>query len=241
MKKFFTKQLIVAIFMIVGLGVLIKVTLIMGKNRMTIFHSVSIYRSIFKDTRGVYIGSEVTVHGVRTGNVIKTKVLPDGTVEISFTTLKKHAFAINQSSIVQLKTLGMLGDRYVNIFTPDLEAQPLKKGSLIPSKIAPNLMNLLSGGNKKNNIQDLIQSTQTLLESANSLMEDLSQTMEKTNNILTKIEKGEGTLGALIHNRSLYNRVLTLLGEKPRHNYIKELYKKSSKKEAPSSKNPKKK
>lgn len=236
MKKFFTKQLIVAVFMMVGLGVLIKVTLVMGKNRVTIFQSVAVYRSIFKDTRGVYAGSEVTVHGVRTGNVIKTTVLPDGKVEISFTTLKKHAFAINQSSIIQLKTLGMLGDRYVNIFTPDLSAPPLKKGSLIPSKVAPNLMSLLSGGNKKNDIQDLIQSTQTLLESANSLMEELSQTMKKANNILKKIEKGDGTLGALIHNRDLYNRVLTLLGEKPRHNYLKDLYKKSSKKDAPSKK-----
>ena len=239
MKKFLKKQLIVAVFMIVGLGVLIKVTLVMGKNRITVFQPVAIYRSIFKDTRGVYTGSEVTVHGVRTGNVIKTTVLPDGTVEISFSTLKKHAFAINESSIVQLKTLGMLGDRYVNIFTPDLSAPPLKKGSLIPSKVAPNIMSLLSGSNKKTDLQDLIQSTQTLLESANSLIEELSQTTKKANTILKKIEKGEGTLGALIHNRELYNRVLTLLGEKPRYNYLKDLYKKSSKKDTSSSKNSK--
>ena len=230
MKSFFAKQLVVAVFVITGLVVLVSVTLVMGKNRMTIFQSVIIYRSIFKNTRGIYTGSEVTIHGVRTGNVIKTKVLPDGTVEISFTTLKKHAFVINQSSVVQLKTLGMLGDRYVNIFTSDLAAPPLEKGTLIPSQSTPGLMNLLSGGNKKNDLQDLMQSTHTLMESATTLMEDLSQTVEKADKILKKIEQGEGTLGALVNNRDLYNRVLILLGEKPRHNYIKGLYKKSSKK-----------
>ena len=230
MKSFFAKQLVVAVFVITGLVVLVSVTLVMGKNRMTIFQSVAIYRSIFKNTRGIYTGSEVTIHGVRTGNVIKTKVLPDGTVEVSFTTLKKHAFVINQSSVVQLKTLGMLGDRYVNIFTSDLAAPPLEKGALIPSQSTPGLMNLLSGGNKKNDLQDLMQSTHTLMESATTLMEDLSQTVEKADKILKKIEQGEGTLGALVNNRDLYNRVLILLGEKPRHKYIKDLYKKSSKK-----------
>lgn len=235
MKSFFAKQLVVAVFVITGLVVLVSVTLVMGKNRMTVFQSVTVYRSIFKNTRGIYTGSEVTIHGVRTGNVIKAKVLPDGTVEISFTTLKKHAFVINQSSVVHLKTLGVLGDRYVNIFTPDLSAPPLEKGALIPSQSTLGLMNLLSGNNKKDDLQDLMQSTQTLMESATTLMEDLSQTVEKANKILKKIEQGEGSLGALINNRDLYNRVLILLGEKPRHNYIKDLYKKSAKKKKKSS------
>lgn len=237
MKSFFTKQLVVAVFVIAGLAVLISVTLVMGKNRMTVFQSSIIYRSIFTNTRGIYTGSEVTIHGVRTGNVIKTKVLPDGKVEVSFTTLKKHAFVINQSSVVQLKTLGMLGDRYVNIFTSDLAAPPLEKRALIPSQSTSGLMNLLSSGsNKKDDLQDLMQSTHTLMESATTLMEDLSQTVEKANKILKKIEQGEGTLGALVNNRDLYNRVLILLGEKPRHNYIKDLYKKSSQKNKDSAK-----
>ena len=235
MKNFFAKQLVVAVFVITGLVVLVSVTLIMGKNRMTVFQSVTIYRSIFKNTRGIYTGSEVTIHGVRTGNVIKTKVLPDGTVEVSFTTLKNHGFAINQSSVVQLKTLGVLGDRYVNVFTSDLEAPPLEKGDLIPSQSTSGLMNLISGNNKKDDLQDLMQSTQTLMESATTLMEDLSQTVEKANKILKKIDRGDGSLGALINNRDLYNRVLILLGEKPRHNYIKDLYKKSAKKKKSSS------
>ena len=236
MKSFFAKQLVVAVFVITGLVVLVSVTLVMGKNRMTVFQSVTIYRSIFKSTRGIYTGSEVTIHGVRTGNVIKTKVLPDGKVEVSFTTLKNHAFAINQSSVVQLKTLGILGDRYVNIFTSDLAAPPLEKGTLIPSRSTSGLINnLLSDSNKKNDLQDLMQSTHTLMESATTLMRDLSQTVEKANKILKKIEQGEGSLGALINNRDLYNRVLILLGEKPRHNFLKKLHRKSSEKNKASS------
>ena len=223
MKNFFIKQMVVAAFVIIGVAVLVSVTLIMGKNRMTGFQPVIVYRSIFKNTRGIYTGSEVTIHGVRTGNVINTKILQDGKVEISFTTLKNHAFIINQSSMIQLKTLGVLGDRYVDISTSDLAAPPLEKGALIPSQSSSEIINLFSDGKKAGDLKDLIQSTKIFLE-------EFSQTVARFNRILKKVEQGEGSLGALINNRDLYNRILNLLGEKPRHKYIKDLYQKSAEK-----------
>lgn len=231
MKNFFVKQMVVLAFVIIGLAVLVSVTLIMGKNRMTGFQPVIVYRSIFKSTRGIYAGSEVTIHGVRTGNVINTKILQDGNVEVSFTTLKEHAFIINQSSVIQLKTLGVLGDRYMDISTPDLEAPPLEKGALIPSQSSSEIINLFSDDKKSNDLTDLIQSTKTFLE-------EFSQTIARVNRILKKIEEGQGSLGAVINNRDLYNRILNLLGEKPRHKYIKELYQKSSEKNEPSQQQP---
>ena len=232
MKNFFVKQIVVVIFIITGLAVLMGVTLVMGKNRMTVFQSVIVYKSIFKNTRGIYTGSEVTVHGVRTGNVIETTLLKDGSVEVSFTTLKKHAFAVNKSSTTRLKTLGMLGDRYVDISTPDLKAGSLKEGAFIPSRpSAVDIVDLLSGtggGGKSESLKELKLSATNLMDFSKSVLKDLSETADRVNGILKKIEKGEGTLGALINNRDLYNRILTLLGEKPRHKYMKELYKKPS-------------
>ena len=56
---------------------------------------------------------------------------------------------INQSSYSRLKTLGAVGDRYVNITTPDPLALSLEDKSIIPSRPAMDIMSLFSGESKK--------------------------------------------------------------------------------------------
>lgn len=53
--------------------------------------------------------------------------------------------------------------------------------------------------------------------------EDLKQTIEGLRNIILKIEKGEGTLGALIQDRALYDRLKQLLGGSSRDTMMKTL------------------
>lgn len=53
--------------------------------------------------------------------------------------------------------------------------------------------------------------------------EGLTDTIKKINAIVAKIESGEGTLGALINDRSLHDRILSFVGESPRDQYLKPL------------------
>lgn len=48
-------------------------------------------------------------------------------------------------------------------------------------------------------------------------------------NILRKIDRGEGTLGALINDPSLHDRLMGMLGENPRNRYMKSLLRQSIK------------
>ena len=227
MKNFFIKQTLVALFVIAGIALAISLTLTIGKNKGTFFQNVNTYKSIFSDARGIYVGSEVTIHGVRTGNVMKTQILANGKVEIHFSSLKKYDFMVNTSSITQLKTLGALGDRYVNILTTDFAAPSLEDQSIIPSEPSLDMMSFFTGNKKSPN---LLNSAQEILQSTQLFLKEATKTLNKTNKILNKIENGQGTLGALINDRVLYNRVLTLFGEKPRYNFIKELSNKTNKK-----------
>ena len=72
MKNFLIKQFAVISFVVVGFAALISLTLIIGKNKGTFFQRTFTYKSVFADARGIYEGSEVTIHGVRTGNVKKS-------------------------------------------------------------------------------------------------------------------------------------------------------------------------
>ena len=242
MNRFSVKQIIVYFIVFIGLALFVALTFITGQNKGTLFKPINTYKSIFKEARGIHVGTEVTIHGVRTGNVTNLKILKNGTVEITFISSKKHSFMINESSVAQLKVQGALGDRYIAIFTKDLTATPLPSRSPIPTKPSVDLLTLLSGSsNNKKSVQTILDELAYFVESINQkkvveninniLSEknsrDLSEILRTLKVIMRKINKGEGTLGALVNDPSLYRRLLILLGKKPT-NYMKDLSKDSS-------------
>ena len=235
MSRFSVKQIIVYLIVFLGLIVFMALTFITGQNKGTLFKPINTYKSIFKEARGIQVGTEVTIHGVRTGNVTSLRILKDGTVAIGFISLKNHAFMINESSIAQLKVQGALGDRYIAIFTKDLTATPLPSRSAIPTKPSVDLLTLLSGSsNNKKSVQTILDELAYFIESlnqkkvANNLSNILSEKNSKNlSEILRKINKGQGTLGSLVNDPSLYRRLLILLGKKPT-NYMKDLSKNSA-------------
>ena len=267
MKNFFWNQAAVWLIVAAGLAIFAILTVIIGQSRGSLFKPTVKYRAVFKEARGIYAGSEITIHGKRTGNVVRTKLLPSGDVEAVFTAQKSHAFIINKTSRARLRVQGALGDRYIDITTEDLSAEPLPEGALLPSAPAWDIVSLLTGGSdgKRQNIKGLLERLGLFIEgfgkkgipgivsaenkkdlteilktakrilkkidsgkgSLGALVNDRS-VYEKAESVLGKIDSGEGSLGAIINSRSVYSRLLAILGEKPRHNYLKDLSKKSA-------------
>ena len=241
MKNFFLKQFIVWLLIVIGLIVFSVFVYIIGSNQKKLFSPIVFYKTILKDSSGIYVGTKVTIHGKNTGNVSKTILLPDGQVELHFTVQKKHAFILTESSFTEIKTAGALGDRYINVNTPDLSAKQVKRGALITYKESSDLLSLLTGKSKdtKQSVQNIMRQIDKVLVQLNkkgfgilsqSNQEDLTQILKSTKNILKKIESGEGALGALINDPALYNRLLLLLGQRPSKNYLQDLSKKSQSK-----------
>ncbi len=239
MKFFFIKQFVVGALILIGVALFILLTIIIGNSDGTFLKSSHIYKSIYKEVRGIYVGSEITIHGTRTGNVTKIDLLKDGTIEVSFTIKKNHVFMINQSSTAQLKTQGALGDRYINIATNNLSAPALAIGDYIKTAPSLDILSLISGGKKnKKSIESLIGEIDIFMKKLNesdsllskSNKKEVTSILRSLGSILKKVDSGQGSLGSLVNNRSLYNRLLILLGERPRYNYLKDLSKKSTKK-----------
>ena len=176
-----------------------------------------------------------------TGNVVKTVLLPDGNIEVRFTVRKNHIFGITEASVVQLEYAGALGDRFINILTKDLSVPQLEKGSLIPYEETPTLLSVLTenSGDVQKTVQNFVEQIDNILSSFNKEnafgllskdnREDLTQILKSTKNILKQVESGKGTLGALIKDRSLYNRLLILLGQRPKNDYLQDLSRKIQK------------
>ena len=234
MKYFFLKQVAVAAIVLVGIVVFVGLMLITGNNYGTLFTPSNTYKSIYKNIDGIHMGSEVTIHGNRTGNVIQIKLLKSGMIELTYTVKKSHNFMVNKSSYVILKSKGMLGDRYINIITDNLSAQSIPEQSVIPTKQTASITSALASG--RSSMEDILSNISQITDKLNKgdfltkkERRALTSTIMSLDSILKKVDRGNGSLGAIINNRSLYNKMLIFLGAKPRDNYLKDLSKKSRK------------
>ncbi|MCB9025904.1 MAG: MCE family protein [Bdellovibrionaceae bacterium] len=75
------------------------------------------------------------------------------------------------------------------------------------------------------------EQSQQLLKEGKGLLSDLrgkdqqelQQAIQRLNNILGKIDRGEGSLGSLINDPVVHDRLTSLLGKPPRNSYLKPL------------------
>ena len=55
------------------------------------------------------------------------------------------------------------------------------------------------------------------------IQNELVTTLKRLDNIIKKIEQGEGTLGGLINDKNAYYRILSILGQRPHQEYLPQL------------------
>ena len=239
MKYSLSKEILVWILILVSVVIFFGFVWTISSKEGRFLGAYVIYKAQFEEASGLNVGTKVKIHGQRTGNILKMELLPSGLIEVSFSIKKDHKFIMNESSWTELKNSGALGDRFLNIVTKDLSAPQVPPQSIIPYKKSSNLLSLFTDSKNKKpqqslqNIMDQIDKALTGINEnglVNILSEqdkkELSEILKNTNQILKKISDGEGSLGALIQDKKLYNRLLILLGERPQNNYLEDLSKK---------------
>ena len=241
----------VGIFIFTGVILLFSYILLLGE-KQTYFNLVSKYKIKFKIVDGLFAGSVVTVNGVPAGNVIAIHFMQEtGDVQVVVSILRKFVPVITDQSEASLATKGFLGDKYITIITKGNKGQQLPKGSYIPTQSVVGVLELLGSQEAGDKISAILDELLVFMRTLNSgktikqigdtahdisymfsksKSQELSQILTKLNSILTKLDEGEGTAGALINNKNLYNRVLSLLGQRPYHKYLPALVNEKKKK-----------
>jgi outer membrane protein OmpA-like peptidoglycan-associated protein len=94
---------------------------------------------------------------------------------------------IKKDSVASIKSEGLLGDKYVEISFGSPDVERVRDGDTIDT--APPL-----------DISDLISKTNQILDSA-------KDTMQNVDSISTKVNNGQGTMGALVNDKKIYQQV----------------------------------
>ncbi len=249
-------QVKVGLFLTIGILITAISIFLMGSNK-SIFQKTIALHTYFDSAQGLTKGGVVSLAGVKVGNIDmidfdETKNL----VNITFLTQDEFAKKIKTDSVVEIRTQGALGDKYLYI-SPGKLIDTVKDGSELKSEYGNDIMSVLSKrGNESEKLFDAISDFQKLMNSLTSenkipkLINKLNQTagnlnessdhfkkamadgkfektMARLENVIEKIDNGQGTLGALINDRSVHDRLKSLLGAGQKQQQVKSILKNS--------------
>ncbi len=167
-----------------------------------LFSSTYRLQAPFDNVAGLGNGAEVRLGGVRVGTVdlirlpgqAGEKVLVVMDVESSTRKL------IRKDAVVSIETEGLLGNKHVTIMAGSKDAPPVNEGDTLQSQ--PPL-----------DFSDLIKKTEGILDTTQSALHNVNDATADMRSITTKIDRGQGTAGALINNREIYEQVRATVAE----------------------------
>lgn len=186
------------------------------------------YVIYFPTVGGLNTGNPVQLDGVEVGTV-RSVVLPtDATssqIKVGVEVDSRYEERIRDDSMARIKTLGLLGDKYVEVTTGSPDAEPVPPGGVIPAAPPTNVDKLIgSGEDVMDNVvqisadlrdvlrrmeqgEGLLGELTTESETGRRMTDAVIETMESIERVASNVETGEGPLSRLINDRELADRM----------------------------------
>jgi phospholipid/cholesterol/gamma-HCH transport system substrate-binding protein len=126
------------------------------------------------------------------GNVIHIRVVPDKDkqltpVEVIMKVSTKYGFDLRRDSVISLETAGVLGETYLDIDSSQAVGAIVQDGDTLATQVHPDF-------------NQVVRASQSTLENMDALL-------KRADRILAFAESGKGSLGKLIYDPTLYNRI----------------------------------
>ncbi len=200
-----SREVRVGLFLVVAFFILIALFELVGKE--TFFTRTVEYKTSFKSIPSLKIGDPVRLAGVDVGTVRDIRVVGNR-VEVVFGV--KEGTPVKTDSVATIKLTSLLGTNFVDLSFGSPGAPVAPAGSLLTSSEPPDLNTLVARLNDAaGDIQTLARQ---LNEGVGKSFEPISNAFQTMDKIAKKIEKGEGTLGRLINDDSLYTEIRGMAG-----------------------------
>ena len=209
-----SKEVRLGLFIVLTLAILFAGVFLIG-NRETLFKSTYRVKAEFQNVAGLSDGADVRVGGIHEGTVRKIDLpkRPDGKVTVVMDLQRATRDIVKKDSLAAIKSEGLLGDKYIEVSFGSNEAERLKDGETIGSE--PPL-----------DISDLLSKTNQILDTTKTAMEGAQETVNNLQSITSKIDRGKGSVGALINDKTVYNQAtqaatnLSESTEALKHNFL---------------------
>ncbi|HEV7551748.1 MAG TPA: MlaD family protein, partial [Candidatus Angelobacter sp.] len=150
----------------------------------------------FDNAEGIRAGQPVDLQGVAIGNVQTVRVVPGrpaSPVQVVMRVNAKFQPFIHQDSEATIQTAGVLGESFIDIDSRKAIGPVVKDGTELKPGNAPG-------------IQDVVRTSQTSLQNVDILV-------KRADSILAEIQNGNGSLGKLIYDPTMFNKINLILNQ----------------------------
>ena len=152
--------------------------------------------AFFDNAGGLREGAPVRLSGVDIGNVKTIRIVdgkPATPVEVTMKVNTKYSFNLRKDSIAMLATAGVLGETYVDIDSSLAKGPAVVDGDTLASRSQPG-------------IDDVVRASQGTLQNMDAVLKRLDR-------IVAFIESGQGSIGKVIYDPGLYDRLNATVNE----------------------------
>jgi phospholipid/cholesterol/gamma-HCH transport system substrate-binding protein len=177
------RAIIVGIFIVLGLVFLLAGILAVGNIRSTFVKKIQV-TTIFDDVNGLQAGNNVWFSGVKIGTVDKLRFYGESQVRVVFKIDEKSQQYIRKDAKVKISTDGLIGNKIIIIYGGSSMAQSVVDGDTL-------------GIERQISTDDMISTLQQNNANLLAITTDF-KTISK------KLVDGEGSIGKLLSDESLY-------------------------------------
>ncbi len=188
-------QLRVGLTVIFALTTLAVLIFLMSGTGGWLTHKI-ILKAYFDNAGGLREGAPVRLSGVDIGNVKNIRIVegkPAIPVEVTMKVNTKYSFNLRKDSIAMLATAGVLGETYVDIDSSLAKGPAVVDGDTLASRSQPG-------------IDDVVRASQGTLQNMDAVLKRLDR-------IVAFIESGQGSIGKVIYDPGLYDRLNATVNE----------------------------
>jgi len=214
----FTKssfELKVGIFIFIGIVILSVIVFSIGN-----FYGVKrgyVLNVLFNFANGISVGAPVRYAGVEVGEVQDIEVYFDEKENIPMIRLRIWVAQntwVNEDASATINTLGLLGEKYLEIIPGTRETRLLQKGDTLR-------------GNDPVSTEELTRETKEILAKVDKMIESINKVVgdeefrvslkntlanletlsSELSKVMTVVRKGEGTIGKFLTDDKLYNDI----------------------------------
>jgi phospholipid/cholesterol/gamma-HCH transport system substrate-binding protein len=182
-------------FIVATLAVLAAGVFIIGSQE-NLFRSTYQLKAQFDNVAGLAEGADVEVGGVHSGNVrsINLPHKPGDKVVVVMDLDKTTKEIIKHDSIASIETEGVLGNQFVAISFGSAGQPDVADGETIQSVPPLELGAMMAKAN-------------AILESSQQAIVNTTAATAHLNSVSAKIDSGQGTVGALVNDKQLYDNL----------------------------------
>lgn len=217
----------VGLFVFVGFLAALVIVFFVGRESGLFQRSYTLVGS-FEDVSGLREGAMVQLAGLRAGYVEGVRFPKEKEIKNLEVILKidtRYKEYIRKDSVASIQTQGLLGDKFILISRGSANMPVLEEGEMPQSGRGPDVYDLAEKGREV--MEEMERAAQELRKTLERLdqtiLTDMEGASEDLRAILEGMRRGEGTIGALLKDPSLYHDMRALMGRANRSKLLKNM------------------